>query len=96
MARLVLSDIRKMEIPGVGANRRFGKLSQKRITKAVRKALRQEYGSARVEVSCSAIFDRGFWIGKCRIGGTPYSYQLSAGLTYFPPDVSRSSSRRLD
>lgn len=43
-ARLVLSDIRKMDIPGLGSQREFRELSQKRITKAVRAALREQYG----------------------------------------------------
>jgi hypothetical protein len=79
-ARLVLSDIRKMDIPGLGSQRAFRELSQKRITKAVRAALREEYGPDNVEVSCSATCYHGIWSGKCRINGTPYSYRLMSGL----------------
>ena len=79
-ARLVLSDIRKLDIPGLGSQREFRELSQKRITKAVSTALRNEYGTDNVEVSCSAMCYGGIWSGKCRVKGTAYSYRLMAGL----------------
>jgi GTP cyclohydrolase I len=79
-ARLVLTDVRQLSIPGLGSHRPFRKLSQKRITKAVREALRKEYGSENVEVSCSATHYQGIWKGTCRIGRTCYSYRLMAGL----------------
>lgn len=80
MARLVLRDIRQMEISGLGSHRPFRELSQKRITKAVREALREQYGSDKVEVSCSATCNGGIWAGKCRVNGTSYSYQVMSGL----------------
>jgi hypothetical protein len=78
-ARLVLSDIRKLDIPGLGSQREFRQLSQKRITKAVRAALREQYGTD-VEVSCSATCNGGIWAGTCRVNGTSYSYRLMSGL----------------
>jgi|SRR5712691_4630158 len=63
-------------IPGLGRNQNFPNLSEKRITKAVRAALRDEYGEQRVEVSCAAAFENGEWIGVCEIEGEPQQYQL--------------------
>ena len=40
-------------LPGLGRNQNFPNLSEKRITKAVRAALRQKYGDEHVEVSCA-------------------------------------------
>jgi hypothetical protein len=79
-ALLVLSDIREIPIPGLGSNRDFHELNQKRITKAVREALRKEFGPENVEVSCSAVLNHGIWTGKCSVDGTPYFYRLMAGL----------------
>lgn len=63
-------------IPGLGRNQNFPNLSEKRITKAVRAALRDEYGDRRVEVSCAAAFDNGEWVGACEIEGEPQQYRL--------------------
>ncbi len=56
--------------------RNFPNLSEKRITKAVRGALRNEYGHEHVEVSCAAAFGNGEWVGACDIQGEPQRYRL--------------------
>ena len=63
-------------IPGLGRNQNFPNLSEKRITRAVRDALREQYGDGRVEVSCSAAFEKGEWVGACEIAGQPQSYSV--------------------
>lgn len=63
-------------IPGLGRNQNFPNLSEKRITKAVRAALRQKYGDENVEVSCAAAFESGEWVGACEIQGEPQGYRL--------------------
>lgn len=63
-------------MPGLGRNRNFPNLSEKRITRAVRDAPRQQYGDCGVEVSCSAAFERDQWVGACEIAGHPQSYTV--------------------
>ena len=63
-------------IPGLGRNQNFPNLSEKRITKAVRAALRDRYGHDHVAVSCSAAFESGEWVGACEIRGEPQRYRL--------------------
>lgn len=63
-------------VPGLGRNQNFPNLSEKRITKAVRAALRQKYGDENVEVSCAAAFESGEWVGACEIQGEPQGYRL--------------------
>ncbi len=64
-------------LPGLGRNKPFKYLSEKRITQATRKALRKTYGKSSVKVSCSATFNNGRWRGKCRIQGSAYDYEIS-------------------
>ena len=80
-ARLVVMNTRVIDVPGLGLHRSLRELSEKRITKAVRDALRNQYGVDNVEVSCSATLSQErIWTGKCRVDGTEYSYRLMAGL----------------
>jgi hypothetical protein len=64
-------------LPGLGRNRPFKELSEKRVTKATREALRKKYATSDVEVSCSAAFSNGKWKGKCKIQGNDYGYEIS-------------------
>lgn len=64
-------------IPGLGRNKPIKDLSEKRITQATREALRKKYGTSSVEVSCFAMFNNGRWIGKCKIHGSAYDYEIS-------------------
>lgn len=82
MPRLILMHTRRIEIPRLDPQRRLQELTQEIITKAVREALRKQYGPDKVKVSRSAVLDRGrIWTGKCRIDGLEYSYLLMEGLT---------------
>jgi hypothetical protein len=64
------------EIPGLGRNQAFPRLSEKRVTKAVREALRGKYGDHRVTVSCSAMFKKGEWVGACEIDSAAQAYKI--------------------
>jgi hypothetical protein len=63
-------------LAGLGRNQNFPTLSEKRVTKAVRGALRDQYGDDGVEVSCSAAFENGEWIGACEIAGRSETYSV--------------------
>lgn len=76
MAMLTVGDGFATEIPGLGRHQNFMNLSQKRVTKAIRSALRAQYGEARVEVSCEAVFADGEWVGACKIAGRPHRYHV--------------------
>jgi len=65
------------ELAALGRNRSFENLSQKRITKAAREALRRQYGTENVEVACAAFLSRGEWVGNCTIGGRRLGYRIS-------------------
>ncbi len=77
MMRLCVTNGFSAVLPGLGSNRPFRDLSESRITKAAREALRQTYGKFSVEVSCSATFNSGRWRGKCKIQGSAYDYEIS-------------------
>ena len=62
---------------GLGKIQAFANLSQKRVTRAVREALRARYGEKNVEVSCAARFADGCWEGKCTVQGQNLAYQIS-------------------
>ena len=66
-----------VQLPGLGKVRPFATLSEKRITKATRDALRDRYGVNGVEVSCSAKMRDKQWWGECEIDGISYSYRIS-------------------
>ena len=81
MARLIVMGTQELEISNLGRNKSLYELSEKRITKAVRAALREKYGFGEVEVSCAAVLSRGrVWTGRCCVRGIETSYQLMAGL----------------
>jgi hypothetical protein len=81
MADLRITKTDRFDIPTLARNKSFFKLSEKRITKAVRDALRRHYGDDRVRVSCSASLANGVWKGVCWIDGVKESYQLHSGPT---------------
>ena len=62
------------QLPGLGKITPLGALSEKRITKAVRQSLRDQYGFPAVEVSCDADMPDGVWHGTCRIDGAHFRY----------------------
>jgi hypothetical protein len=66
------------ELPSLGRNTDFAKLSEKRVTTAVRKVLREQYQKdpAYVEVSCSAFFHEGKWHGDCRVKEKSLTYLI--------------------
>jgi hypothetical protein len=76
MPTLIINDKVKKEIPGLGKIVKFSSLSAKRITKAVRNILREDYNYDSVEVSCSAVFRNGVWTGFCSINGHKFSYEI--------------------
>lgn len=61
---------------GLAKNKRLRDLSEKRITKAVRAALRLRYGVQCVTVSCTAIFSNEMWRGRCSISQVEYEYKI--------------------
>jgi 23S rRNA C2498 (ribose-2'-O)-methylase RlmM len=85
MARLVVSNPTMsdlaIEIIDLARYKSLHELSEKRITKAVRDALRKQ-GCAGVEVSCSASLSGDVWVGKCRIDGISFDYRLMRGGLY--------------
>lgn len=67
-------------LAGLGKVRAVAQLSEKRVTKAVREALRTEYGQSAVKVSCTATLSAGQnWEGGCSIHGKPYRYTINPG-----------------
>ena len=75
MPRLTVGNGFTTALPGVGRNQSFSHLSEKRITRAVRAGLREDYGHQHVEVSCAAAFENGEWVGMCQIEGEPRQYR---------------------
>ncbi len=63
-------------LDGLGRNQNFPNLSEKRVTKAVREALRAHYGDGRIEVACDAMFERGEWVGACQIDSVEHAYRI--------------------
>jgi hypothetical protein len=76
MPTLMVGNGFSTEIPGLGKNQSFSALSEKRMTKAAREALREQYGPERVEVSFLAYFMRGEWVGECKVDQRSHSYRL--------------------
>ena len=76
-AKLLVDNGWGCRLPGLGKIRPLLMLSEKRITKAVRQALRQQFGDYDVDVSCSADLRGQEWRGRCEIGGISYGYRIS-------------------
>jgi hypothetical protein len=64
-------------LSSLGKIREFEMLSEKRITKCIREALRLKYGNLVVRVSCSAEFRDSRWYGVCWIEGEKLNYTIS-------------------
>lgn len=64
-------------LPGLGKIQDFEALSEKRITKCVRGALRNEYCERLKFVSCSAWYVNSEWHGVFKLDGTVFSYAIS-------------------
>jgi hypothetical protein len=77
MATLRISSGFVLSMPRLGRIRVFQSLSEKRITKCVREALREEYGDHLDEVSCSAVFIDSYWCGTCQIDEERFTYSIS-------------------
>jgi hypothetical protein len=77
MPTLTVTNGYRKDLPGLGSIQAFAALSQKRVTKSAREALRQKYGQLAVEVSCTAEFDGTGWMGTCKINGDPHRYRIS-------------------
>ena len=78
MASLKVSNGYEQSLAGLGKIRQFERLSEKRITKCVREALRRQHRINGVKVSCSAHFLNSRWHGVCWIGGQEFNYIISA------------------
>jgi hypothetical protein len=65
-------------LPGLGTYTPFSRLSQKRVSRCVRKeALRPYYGHHNVSVTCLPRFDGTCWTGECTINGRPEKFWIS-------------------
>jgi DNA-directed RNA polymerase subunit E'/Rpb7 len=65
------------EIPTLAERIPLQQLSAKRVTVAVRQALRDKYEGSVVEVSCSAVLRMGtIWTGRCQLDGQDSTYQV--------------------
>ena len=67
----------KTALAGLARNKSLLALSQKRITKAAREALRKKYAEKNVEVSCSAQVSAKQWHGECKLYGVEHRYTIS-------------------
>jgi hypothetical protein len=67
----------KQTLSGLGKYQAFKTLSEKRITKCVREALRRRFGFAVVTVSCAAKFDGREWKGEYTLAGKPLGYRIT-------------------
>ena len=76
MPTLIVTNGWSHTIQGLGRNHPFPSLSEKRVTKATREALRWKYGFGQVRVSCAAEFESGVWRGCCWIGGQEHGYVI--------------------
>jgi hypothetical protein len=64
------------QLAGLGKITPIRALSEKRVTKAVRQRLRDEYGVPGVEVSCEADMRDGVWQGTCWINSAQFRYRI--------------------
>jgi hypothetical protein len=78
MATLRTSNGLSVVLPGLGKIQDFEALSEKRITKCVRGALRKEYSERLELVSCSARLMNSEWHGVFKLDGIVFSYAISA------------------
>jgi hypothetical protein len=76
MAALHLSNGTTIQLPGLGKTKPVSKLSEKRITRAVRDALRKQLPNVAVRVSCSASYSGNTWAGQWWRVGVPSRYTV--------------------
>jgi len=76
MGTLLVSNGLRVDIPGLGRNQPFPRLSKKRVTRAVREELYYRYGSENVVVACDAMCTPEEWQGACTIAGEQFSYKV--------------------
>ncbi len=67
----------KTYLQGLARNKALLALSQKRITKATREALREKYRDCDIQVSCTAEKSPNGWRGTCIIRGVQFEYRIS-------------------
>lgn len=72
----VMINVYSANLNGLGKNKPLPDLSQKRVTKCVRDALRKAYSSSAITVTCYASFFGGYWNGKCEINGSSHNYRI--------------------
>lgn len=79
MSTLSVDNGCQIPLPGLGKNRALRNLSKKRVSKAVREALRKQYGPPNVEVGCTPVRASDSWHGSCKIHQEKFSYKVTAG-----------------
>jgi len=77
MAAVNLPNGTSIQLPGLGKTKPIRKLSEKRITSAVRDALRKQLPNVSVRVSCSASYSGNKWTGEWWRAGVPSSYSIT-------------------
>jgi len=78
MSTLIVGNGYRASLSGLGRNRGLQNLSQTRVSKAVREALRQQYGETNVSVGCEPELVSGGWHGLCTVHGEGFGYKITA------------------
>lgn len=76
MGTLLVANGYRVDLPGLGKIGALLSLSEKRVSKAVRKELRDRYGFDAVEVACNPIRYSDEWRGTCKISGELFAYKI--------------------
>jgi hypothetical protein len=77
MSTLIVGNGYQTSLPGLGRNRGFQNLSQKRVSKAVRENLRKHYGLLNVEVGCTPELASDGWHGSCKLYEEKFHYKIT-------------------
>ncbi len=77
MSALGVDNGYRIPLPGLGRNRALLNLSNKRISKTVREALREHYGHRNVTVGCEPERSSNGWHGSCTIHGEQFNYAIA-------------------
>lgn len=78
MVTLIVPNLVHVKIQGLGRRVLFSHISEKRVTRSVRDALRIKFGEGAVVVSCSAIYRDQVWVGSCSIHNVEHQYTLKS------------------
>jgi hypothetical protein len=78
MGTLVVDSGYRTSMEGLGRNRGILRLSQKRVSKAVREALRRQFGEPNISVSCTPELVSDGWHGECEIYKRKCRYKITA------------------